>query len=74
MRLLWCRGKELSQSIALNVVILVMGWLGRALVARSRRDAAATHRYSKKVLDHWGAHNSRLKIVQLAETLAVNSI
>ena len=22
MRLLWCRGKELSQSIALNVVIL----------------------------------------------------
>ena len=54
--------------------VLVMGWLGRALVARSRRDAAATHRYSKKVLDHWGAHNSRLKIVQLAETLAVNSI
>jgi hypothetical protein len=54
--------------------VLVLGWLNRALVARARRDPAAARTYAKKVLDHWGQKNPRLRIVRLAGNVTTNSL
>jgi len=50
----WCTGT------------MVLGWGKRAAAAQARNDRAMARMYSKKVLDHWGASNPGLKIVQSA--------
>ena len=53
--------------------VLVLGWLNRALAAQARHDAGAARKYAKKVLDHWGQKNPRLRMVQLAANVMNNS-
>jgi tetratricopeptide (TPR) repeat protein len=53
--------------------VLILGWLDRAIVARARRDAATSRKYTQKVWDHWGRKNPQLPIVQLAANLLKTS-
>jgi len=45
---------------------LVMAWLGQAALAQARRAPAEARKYSRRILDHWGAKNPGLKIVRAA--------
>jgi hypothetical protein len=50
-------------------VILVLGWLHRAVAARSRNDRAKASEYARKVTDLWAESNPLLRIVQVAKTI-----
>ena len=51
-------------------VVIVLGWLYRAVAAQGANDRATAHRYASKVLDHWSSANPKVQIVQDARTIA----